>query len=93
MVKEPFLHKDFDIMVIKYFRDCSYCQMFTQKTLRHSTETTSVPEKCLEETSVDLFGPLPSSHHVLAVQDLAARYPVVRTVKSTNAKSVIPAYT
>ena len=63
--------------------------MFTQKTTRHATEPNSVPEKCWEETSVDLFGPLPSSHHVLVVQDLASRYPVAKIVKSTNAKSVI----
>ena len=67
--------------------------MFNQKTLRHSIETNSVPKKCWEETSVDLFGLLPSSHHVLAVQDLATRFPVARIVKSTNAKSVIPVYT
>ena len=64
--------------------------MFTQKTLRHPIELNSVPEKCWEETSVDLLGPLPSSHHVLMVQDLASCYPVAKIVTSTNAKSVIP---
>ena len=64
--------------------------MFIQKTLRHPTEPNSVPEKCREETSVDLFGPLPSRHHVLVVQDLASRYPVAKIVKFTNAESVIP---
>ena len=63
--------------------------MFTQKTTRHPIEPNSIPEKCWEETSVDLFGPLPSSHHVLVVQDLAFRYPGTKIVKSTNAKSVI----
>ena len=58
--------------------------MFTHKTLRHPIEPNSVPAKCWEETSVDLFGPLPSSHYILVVQDLASRYPVA------NAKSVIP---
>ena len=60
------------------------------KTTRHPTKPNSVPEKCWEETSVDLFGPLPSSHHVLVVQDLASPYPVAKIVKSANAKSVIP---
>ena len=65
--------------------------MFTQKTTRHPIEPNSVPEKCLEEsTSVDLFGPLRRSQHVLVVQDLTSRYPVAKIVKSTNAKSVIP---
>ena len=63
--------------------------MFTKKTTRHPIEPSSVLEKCWEETSVDLFGPLPSSHHVLVVQDLASRYPVPKIVKSTNAKSKI----
>ena len=63
--------------------------MFTKKTTRHPIEPSSVLEKCWEETSVDLFGPLPSSQHVLVVQDLASRYPVPKIVKSTNAKSKI----
>ena len=53
-------------------------------------EPNSVPEKCWEETFIDMFGPLPSSHHVLLVQDLTSRYPVTKIVKSRNAKSVIP---
>ena len=91
-LRNHFYIKDLDIKITKYIRDCSYCQMFTQKTTRHPTEPNSVPEKCWEETSVDLFGPLPSSHHVLVVQDLASRYPVAKVVQSTNAKSVIPVY-
>ena len=80
--------KDLDIKVTKYIRDFSYCQMFTKKTTKHPIEPNSVPEKCWEETSVDLFGPLISSHHVLVVQDLASHYPVAKIVKSTNAKSL-----
>ena len=79
-LRNHFYIKDLDIKIIKYIRDCSYCQMFIQKTLRHLTEPNSVPEKCRE----------PSRHHVLVVQDLASRYPVAKIVKSTNAKSVIP---
>ena len=87
-LRNHFYLKDLDIKVNKYIRDCSYCNLFTHKTTRHPIEPNSVPEKCWEETSVDLFGP--SSHHVLVVQDLASRYPVAKTVKSTNSKSVIP---
>ena len=89
-LRNHFYIKDLGIKLTKYIRDCSHCQMFTQKTTRHPTESNSVPEKCWEETSVDLFGPLPTSHHVLVVQDLGSRYPLAKIVKSTNAKSVIP---
>ena len=77
-LRNHFYIKDLDIKVTKYIRDCSYCQMFIQKTLRHPIKPNSVPEKCWEETSVDLFGPLPSSHHALVVQGLASRYPVAK---------------
>ena len=87
-LRNHFYIKDLDIKISKYIRDCSYCQMFTQKTTRHPIEPNSVPEKCWEETSIDLFVPLPSSHHVLVIQDLPSRYPVAKIV--TNAKSVIP---
>ena len=69
--------------------DCSYCQTFTQKTTRHPNEPNSAPEKYWKETSV-YFGPIPSSHNVLVVQDLASHYPVAKIITSTNAKSLIP---
>ena len=44
----------------------------------------------LYKTSVNSFGPLSSKNHKIVIQDLASRYPVVKVVRSTNAKSVIP---
>ena len=64
--------------------------MFTNKVYRHLIKANKVPEICGEETSVDLFGPLPSKNHILVIQDLASRYPIAKLVKSTNARSVIP---
>ena len=69
--------------------DCSYCQTFTQKTTRHPNEPNPVPEKYWKETSV-YFGPIPSSHNILVVQDLASHHPVAKIITSTNAKSLIP---
>ena len=88
-LRNHFYFKNLNIKVTIYIRDCSYCRMFTQNTTRHPTEPYSVPKKCWEETSADLFGPLFSSHHVHVIQGLASPYPVVKIVKSTNAKSVI----
>ena len=69
---------------------CSYCQMFTNKVYRHPIKPNKVEERYLEETSIDLFRPLPSKNPILVIQDLASCYPVAKLVKSTNAKSVIP---
>ena len=63
--------------------------MFSNKVFRHPIEPNKVPGKCWEETSVDLFGPLPSQNHIVVIQDLESRYPVAKFVKSTSANSVI----
>ena len=41
--------------------------------------------------SVDLFGPMPTSKHVVVVQDLASRFPAAKLVTSTKADKVLPA--
>ena len=50
-----------------------------------------MPNKCWETVAVDLFGPMPSSRHVVIVQDLGSRYPAAKLVTSTKADKVIPA--
>ena len=50
-----------------------------------------VPSRCWENVAVDLFGPMPPSHHVVVVQDLTSRYPSARIVSSTKAAKVLPA--
>ena len=50
-----------------------------------------VHSKCWEQVSVDLFGSMPSSHHIVVVQDMTSRYPAAKLVTSTKAEKVIPA--
>ena len=76
--------------VSEFVNNCFHCQMFTNKVFRHPIEPNKVPGKCWEETSVDLFGPLPCQNHIVVIQDLASRYPVAKFVKSASAKSVVP---
>ena len=47
-------------------------------------------ESLLHPMTIDLFGPMPSSKHLVEVQDLAARYPSAKIVQSTQAKNVLP---
>ena len=69
---------------------CSYCQMFTNKVYRHPIKPKKVPERCLEENYVDLFGPLSSKIHTVVTQDLVSRYPLAKLAKSTSAKPMFP---
>ena len=77
-------------MVEAVVKSCDLCQSFSNKNTRDPITPNKVPQRCWEETSVDLFGPLPSRNHVVVVQDLASRFPYAKIVKSTKADSVIP---
>lgn len=50
-----------------------------------------VLKKCWEEKAVDLVGPMSSSKHTVAVQDLTSRFSLLKLVSSTSADKVIPA--
>ncbi len=68
--------------------------MFVDKKTKVPTKPHQVPEKCWDTVAVDLFGPMamPSSKHVVVVQDLASRFPAAKLVTSTKADRVIPAH-
>ena len=89
-LRSHFFIKYLEKKVTQYVNSCSYCQMFTNKVCRHPIKTNKVPERCWEETSVDLFEPLPSKNCIVIIKYLASRYPTAKLVKSTNEKSVIP---
>ena len=89
-LRAHFYIKGLDKIVKDFVQNCKYCQLFTQKTTKHPIEPNQVPKKCWDETSVDLFGPLPRKNHIIVIQDLASRYPVAKVIRSTKAKSVIP---
>ena len=59
-----FLIKNLEKKVAEYVNSCSYCQMFTNIVYRNPIKPNRVPERCWEETSIDLFGPLPSKNHI-----------------------------
>ena len=73
---------------VKGYKDC---QLFTDKKTTEPIRPHSVPSRCWEKVAVDLFGPMPSSNHVVAVQDLASHFPAAEVVSSSKASKVIPA--
>ena len=75
--------------VINYVNTCIDCKMFMKKKLQ-SCWFNKVPTKNWEAVVVDLVGPMPSSNHVILVQDLGSRYRAAQLVRSTKAE-VIPA--
>lgn len=49
------------------------------------------PKKNRETVAVDLLGRMPTSNHVIVVQDLSSRYPSAKLVNSASAEKFIPA--
>ena len=74
----------------KFLQNCEPCLIFDRKKTKEPITPHTVPTKCWEKVSVDLFGPIPSRKHVVVVQDLSSRYPEAKLVKSTKAESVLP---
>ena len=90
-LRSHFFFHDMNAKVQQIVNKCIDCQSFSSKKTNEPIQCHPVPQHCWERVAVDLFGPMPSSHHVVVVQDLASRYPVAKLVSSTKATKVIPA--
>ena len=70
---------------------CKECLMFTNKTTHEPIISHTTPTTAWNDVSVDLFGPMPDSKHVLVVLDKMSRYPDAKIVPNTSSKAVIGA--
>ena len=77
--------------VIDFVKNCEDCNVNVDKKTKEPIRAHKIPMKTWEKVSVDLFGPMPSSKHVVVVQDLASRFPAAKLVASTSSDKVIPA--
>ena len=79
------------LRVEKLIKECTECSLFSDKKCKEPLKSHTVPDKCWQNTSVDLFGPMPSRNHIVVVQDMASRFPAAKLVTSTAADKVLPA--
>ena len=86
-----FFFHDMFAKVQEFVLSCSDCASFVEKKTKEPIQPHKVPETAWEAVSVDLFGPMPSSRHVVVVQDIGSRYPAAKLVSSTKSSEVIPA--
>ena len=85
-----FFFPGMDKKVEEFTQKCNDCSVFTDKKMTEPIQHHKVPEKCWQTVAVDLFGPMPSSKHVIVVHGLASRFPVAKLVSSTKADKIIP---
>ncbi len=78
--------------VEQHVRSCTKSQEYKQLATRTPMSAKPVPSKCLEEISMDVVGPLPSSSsgykYVLVIQDCSSRYIVFISMKNQTAETV-----
>ena len=77
--------------VEKFVKECNDCSVYVDKKTKEPINHHKVPTQCWDTVAVDLFGPMPSSNHIVVVHDLASRFPAAKLVSSTKADKVIPA--
>jgi hypothetical protein len=86
-----FFFHGMDKKVEEFVRSCDDCNVFVDKKTKEPIKPHRIPDKCWDTVAVDLFGPMPSSNHVVVVQDQTSRFPAAKLVASTKAGKVIPA--
>ena len=75
----------------KFVDQCTVCTWFVDKKTAEPISYHNVPSECWDTVAVDLFGPMPTSKHVVVVQDLTSRFPAAKLVSSTKADKLLPA--
>ena len=63
--------------------------VFRDKKTKEPIVPHKVPAECWENVAVDLFGLMPSSKHIVVVQDMASRYPAAKLMRNSSAKEVL----
>ena len=77
------------LLVEKKVQSCCACLVSTPEAKREPLLMSPLPKAPWSEVSMD-FAELPNSEYLLIITDDYSRYPVVETVKSTSANTVIP---
>lgn len=72
-------------------KTCKMCQQFTNTGSKQPQKLILPPKEAWQEVSIDLFGPMPDSKHVVVIQDVKTRFPDAKIISSTGARHVIPA--
>ncbi|CAL9697210.1 unnamed protein product [Knipowitschia caucasica] len=81
---------DIDRKVEAIVHNCLACQSNTPITQNEPLRMSPLPEAPWHNVSADFYGPLPTGEYLLVITDDYSRYPIVETVRSTSAGTVIP---
>jgi hypothetical protein len=89
LLREKVWFPSIDKLVEKKVESCCAFFISTPESKREPLKMSPLPKAPWSEVSMD-FAELPNSEYLLIITDDYSRYPVVETVKSTSANTVIP---
>ncbi len=87
-IRSHFWFPKMDAKIESKVASCQNCAIFTNKTTREPMQPHTISDEAWKDVSVDLFGPMPDNHHVIAVLDKSSRFPAAKIVPNTSNKSV-----
>ena len=61
---------------------CKECSLFTSKNRKNKLHPQITENhNAWEKVSIDLFGPMPDSRHVVVVQDMVSKFPAAKIIQ------------
>lgn len=77
-------------MVERIVYNCKACSTNSEKKRFEPLKMSQLPIGVWQNLAMDFHGPLPDGHYFVVVMDEYSRFPIVRIIKSTAARNVIP---
>ena len=89
-IRAHFWFPSLDTIVRQRLQTCHECQIHTRSPLQTPLSSSPIPAHPWESLSLDLYGPLPETSHIVVARCNLSRFPDAKLVKSTSAKDVPP---
>ncbi|XP_063400348.1 uncharacterized protein K02A2.6-like [Mytilus trossulus] len=90
LLREKVYFPGIDKLVEQTCKSCIPCLASTPKNVFEPLQMSEIPNNVWENLSMDFCGPFPNGYYVMVIIDEYSRYPVIETLTSLTAKSVIP---
>lgn len=90
LLRSKVYFKNIDEMVKKRINECIACQAVDTKPRASPVQIMEIPKNVWSTVNADFIGPFPNGKYLFVIIDQRSRFPVVETVNSTSANTLIP---
>ena len=90
LLREKVYFPYMDKLVEETCKNCLPCLASTPKHTPEPLKMSKMPDKVMDEVSLDFSGPWPDGKYIMVLMEEYSRFPIVEILSSINAKTVIP---